>query len=124
MVENVDIRLVIQRLDRMEAAQRETSAAQQEMHEAVSRIVALVDGSPAYRIIGIPVRLDAVIKADNEWKRATEQHLMSQDARIKTIEQTNSPLVITRATLVFMVLIGTVCLVAAFLLLTWLQSAG
>lgn len=106
-----------ERLDRLEMAQ-------QQMQRTLTRIVSLMDGDPSYRIVGMPDQLAAYIKANEDWKAATEQHLLSQDTRIKTIEQTNSPLVITRATLIFMILVGTVCLVAAFLLLTWLQSAG
>lgn len=113
----VDERSLDERLDRLEVALNQTQ-------RTLARVVALMDGDPSYHIVGMPDQLAAYIKANEDWKEATKQHLMSQDARIKTIEQTTTPLVITRATLIFMILVGTVCLVAAFLLLTWLQSAG
>ena len=113
----VDERSLDERLDRLEVALNQTQ-------RTLARVVALMDGDPSYHIVGMPDQLAAYIKANEDWKEATKQHLLSQDTRIKTIEQTNSPLVITRATLIFMILVGTVCLVAAFLLLTWLQSAG
>ena len=106
-----------ERLDRLEVALNQTQ-------RTLARVVALMDGDPSYRIVGMPDQLAAYIKANEDWKEATKQHLLNQDERLRAVEQMNSPLVITRATLVFMVLVGTVCLVAAFLLLTWLQSAG
>lgn len=113
----VDERSLDERLDRLEVALNQTQ-------RTLARVVALMDGDPSYHIVGMPDQLAAYIKANEDWKEATKQHLLSQDTRIKAIEQTNSPPVITRATLIFMILVGTVCLVAAFLLLTWLQSAG
>jgi len=106
-----------ERLDRLEVALNQTQ-------RTLARVVALMDGDPSYRIVGMPDQLAAYIKANEDWKEATKQHLLNQDERLKAVEQMSNPLVITRATLIFMVLLGTVCLVAAFLLLTWLQSAG
>ena len=39
-------------------------------------------------------------------------------------EDSNKPLVITRSTLILMIGLGTVCLVLAFMALTWMQGAG
>ena len=105
------------RLDRVESALHETQ-------RTLARVVALMDGDHSYRIVGMPEQLAAYIKSNEEWKEATKQHLLSTESRVSTLESSNSPVMITRATVIFMVAIGTTCLVAAFLLLTWLQSAG
>lgn len=113
----VDGRTLDERLDRLEVALNQTQ-------RTLARVVALMDGDPSYHIVGMPDQLAAYIKANEDWKTATEQRVLGAESRIKNLEDSNRPMVITRATLVFMIVLGTVCLVLAFLALTWLQSAG
>jgi hypothetical protein len=90
----------------------------------LARVVALMDGDPSYRIVGMPDQLAAYIKANEDWKEATKQRIINNEERLSALEKNNSPIVITRATLIFMIVLGTGCLVAAFLILTWLGGAG
>lgn len=106
-----------ERLDRLEVALNQTQ-------HTLARVVALMDGDPSYRIVGMPDQLAAYIKANEDWKKATEQRVLGAESRIKNLEDSNKPMVITRATLIFMIVLGTVCLVLAFMALTWLQGAG
>lgn len=106
-----------ERLDRLE---RSVNASQQ----TLARVVALMDGDPSYRIVGVPDQLAAYIKANEDWKEATKEHILSHDNRLKAVEKSNNPIVITRATLVFMIIMGALCLVGAFLILSWLGGAG
>lgn len=110
-------RTLDERLDRMEVALNQTQ-------RTLARVVALMDGDPSYRIVGMPDQLAAYIKANEDWKKATEQRVLGAEARLKNLEDSNKPMVISRSTLVFMIVLGTVCLVLAFLALTWMQSAG
>ncbi len=105
-----------ERLDRLEVALNQTQ-------RTLARVVALMDGDPSYRIVGMPDQLAAYIKANEDWKKATEQRVLGAEARLKNLED-SKPMVISRSTLVFMIVLGTVCLVLAFLALTWMQSAG
>lgn len=110
-------RTLDERLDRMEVALNQTQ-------RTLARVVALMDGDPSYRIVGMPDQLAAYIKANEDWKKATEQRVLGAEARLKNLEDSNKPMAISRSTLVFMIVLGTVCLVLAFLALTWMQSAG
>ncbi len=110
-------RTLDERLDRMEVALNQTQ-------HTLARVVALMDGDPSYRIVGMPDQLAAYIKANEDWKTATQQRVTGTESRIKNLEDSNKPLVITRAALIFMVVLGTICLVLAFMAMTWLQSAG
>lgn len=89
----------------------------------LERLLRLIDGDPAYRIVGIVDKLDAVIKADSEWKRATEQQLANQAKRLDVLEGKRH-LYITPAMGVFIILAGAASLVLAFWFLTALQGAG
>lgn len=113
----VDGRTLDERLDRLEVALNQTQ-------RTLARVVALMDGDPSYHIVGMPDQLVAYIKANEDWKQATEQRVLGAESRIKNLEDSNKSLVITRATLIFMIVLGTVCLVLAFLAMTWLQGAG
>lgn len=113
----VDGRTLDERLDRLEVALNQTQ-------RTLARVVALMDGDPSYHIVGMPDQLAAYIKANEDWKIATQQRVTAAESRIKNLEDSNKPLVITRATLIFMIVLGTVCLVLAFILMTWLQGAG
>lgn len=113
----VDGRTLDERLDRLEVALNQTQ-------RTLARVVALMDGDPSYRIVGMPDQLAAYIKANEDWKTATEQRVLGAESRIKNLEDSNRPMVITRATLIFMIVLGTVCLVLAFMAMTWMQSAG
>jgi hypothetical protein len=113
----VDGRTLDERLDRLEVALNQTQ-------RTLARVVALMDGDPSYHIVGMPDQLAAYIKANEDWKKATEQRVLGAESRIKNLEDSNKPMVITRATLIFMIVLGTVCLVLAFMALTWLQGAG
>lgn len=103
--ENLD-----ERLDKVEVALNQTQ-------RTLARVVALMDGDPSYRIVGMPDQLAAYIKANEDWKIATER-------RIIGLEKSGNTIVITRATAALLTAIGIIALVAAFLLLTWLQRAG
>lgn len=113
----VDGRTLDERLDRLEVALNQTQ-------RTLARIVALMDGDPSYRIVGMPDQLAAYIKANEDWKTATEQRVLGAESRIKNLEDSDRPMVITRATLIFMIVLGTVCLVLAFMAMTWMRSAG
>lgn len=110
-------RTLDERLDRMEVALNQTQ-------HTLARVVALMDGDPSYRIIGMPDQLAAYIKANEDWKAATEQRIMATEARLKAVEESNKPMVITRSTLISMIILGTICLILAFMAMTWLQEAG
>lgn len=110
-------RTLDERLDRLEVALNQTQ-------HTLARVVALMDGDPSYRIVGMPDQLAAYIKANEDWKTATEQRVLGAESRIRNLEDSNKPLVITRSTLIFMIVLGTVCLVLAFMAMTWMQSAG
>lgn len=110
-------RTLDERLDRLEVALNQTQ-------RTLARVVALMDGDPSYHIIGMPDQLAAYIKANEDWKAATQQRVTGAESRIKNLEDTNKPLVITRATMIFMVILETICLVLAFMSMTWLQGAG
>lgn len=113
----VDGRTLDERLDRLEVALNQTQ-------RTLARVVALMDGDPSYHIVGMPDQLAAYIKANEDWKTATEQRVLGAESRIKNLEDSNRPMAITRATLIFMIVLGTVCLVLAFMAMTWMQSAG
>lgn len=89
----------------------------------MERLLRLVDGDPAYRITGLVDRLDAVIKADSEWKRATEQQVGDHSRRLEVLEGKRH-LYITPAMAVFIVFAGAACLVLAYWLLSLLQGMG
>lgn len=89
----------------------------------LERLLRLVDGDPAYRITGLVDRLDAVIKADSEWKRATEQQLGDHTRRLDVLEGKNI-ISLTPLMAVFLVLVGATSLVLAYWFLTALQRAG
>lgn len=110
-------RTLDERLDRLEIALNQTQ-------RTLARVVALMDGDPSYRIIGMPDQLAAYIKANEDWKSATQQRITETESRVKKLEDSNRPLVITRSILIFMIILGTICLVLAFMTMTWLQGAG
>lgn len=111
----VDDQDITKRLDRLEAAQ-------EEIKRAVARVVSLMDGDPSYRIIGIADRLDAVIKTNEDWKQATQLRIGNNENRIKALEN-NNQIVIAPATAALLIVIGALCLVVAYFVLTWMQSA-
>lgn len=94
------------------------------MRPDVKRIVALMDGDPSYRIIGIHSQLDAYIRSNAEWQAATEKRILSNERRLDTLEKNGSSIVLTRSALMALIIVGVLCLVVAFMLLTWLQRAG
>jgi hypothetical protein len=106
-----------ERLDRLEVTVNQAQ-------RTLARVVALMDGDPSYRIIGMPDQLAAYIKANEDWKEATKQRILNNDERLSALEKNNNPIVITRTTLVFMLILGTACLIAAFFILSWLGGAG
>lgn len=103
------------RLDRIEAAQ-------DELRRTVMRVVSLMDGDPSYRIVGIPDQLAAYIKANEDWKRATEQRIGNNEGRINALEN-NNQIVIAPATAALLIIIGALCLVVAYFVITWMQTA-
>lgn len=106
-----------ERLDRLEVALNQTQ-------RTLARVVALMDGDPSYRIVGMPDQLAAYIKANEDWKTATERRIINNEGRLNALESNRNIIVLSRAAAIFLVIIGTLCLVVAFLILTWLQNAG
>ena len=106
-----------ERLDRHEVALNQ-------MQRTLARVVALMDGDPSYRIVGVPDQLAAYIKANEDWKAATERRIMTNEDRLSGLEDGNRAIILSRAAAIALVIIGSLCLVVAFLLLTWLQRAG
>lgn len=105
------------RLDRVEAALNET-------RNTLARVVALMDGNKDYRIIGIPDQLAAYIKANEDWKKATETRIINFENRLSSTEEGSRRIFITPPVALLLVLIGALCLVVAYIALTWLQSTG
>lgn len=106
-----------ERLDRLEMAQ-------QQMQRTLTRIVSLMDGDPSYRIVGMPDQLAAYIKANEDWKAATERRIVTTEGKIGAIEGHRNTVVLSRSAAIFLIIIGSLCLIVAFLVLTWLQQAG
>lgn len=109
-----EIALLNERLDRLEVARNETQ-------RTLSRIVSLMDGDPGYRIVGLPDQISAYIKANEDWKKATEQRVVTAEERLSRLES-NNQIVITPQTAFGIIVVGALCLVLAFLFLSWLQS--
>lgn len=105
-----------ERLDRLEVALLETQ-------RTLTRVVALMDGNKDYRIVGIPDQLAAYIKANEDWKSATQIRVTDSENRLKALEN-NRQIVIAPATAALLLVIGALCLIIAYFVLTWLQSAG
>lgn len=116
----------------------ETKVVQQpDIQKILERLVRLIDGDPALRMVGLVDKMDAVIKADNDWKRATEQTLTmhantledygdtltEHDARLDGLEGKRL-LTISIPMAIAVVIGGATALVLAFWLLTALQTAG
>ena len=106
-----------ERLDRLEAALNQTQ-------KTLDRLASMIDGNPSWHVVGIADRLEAYIKANEDWKADTERRIMSNDNRIVGLEAGNRAIVLSRSAAFALVIIGSLCLVVAFLLLTWLQRAG
>lgn len=112
-----------ERLDRLEVARNVTE-------RTLNRIVALMDGDPGYRIVGIPDQLAIYIKANEDWKDASEKRILASEAELKTLRdelgklKSNKQIVIAPSTAILLVMIGALCLVVAFFILSWLQGAG
>ncbi len=112
-----------ERLDRLEMAQ-------QQMRATLARIVSLMDGDPSYRIVGMPDQLAAYIKANEDWKVATERRIVTNEGRIGYLESLGyleshrNTIVLSRSAAIFLLIIGSLCLIVAFWVLTWLQRAG
>lgn len=101
----------------------ETVPQQTDILKILERLVRLIDGDPALRMVGLVDKLDAVVKADSDWKRATEQTLTDHEQRIDSLEGKNV-LYITPLMAAAVVLAFAIALVLAFWFLTALQRAG
>lgn len=106
-----------ERLDRHEVALYQ-------IQRTLARVVALMDGDPSYHIVGMPDQLAAYIKANEDWKSATERRVINNENQLNDLLAHNSTIVLSRAAAIALVLIETLCLIVAFLVLTWLQRAG
>jgi len=104
-----------ERLDHLEAISNKTQST-------LSRIVALMDGDPTWRIVGFPDQLSAYIKANEDWKKATEKRVIENEERITHLEQGRqivlSP---TQATLLLFVAIAAI--IATYFMVTLLQGS-
>lgn len=115
MAENTsDFAILSQRLDRLESAATETK-------RNLARVLALMDGDPSYRIIGFPDQLAAYIKANEDWKKATEKRVETNEERLDVLEG-NKQIVIAPTTAALLIVIGALCLIVAYMALTWLQG--
>lgn len=94
-----------ERLDRLEISRNETE-------HRLSRIVSLMDGDPSYRIVGIPDQLAAYIKANEDWKTATE-------TRIRELEEEKSE---KKISFTPSTAITTVVIAIMFIIIVWLAS--
>lgn len=110
-------RTLDERLDRLEAALNQTQ-------KTLDRLASMIDGNPSWHVVGIADRLETYIKANESWKADTERRITSNDGRISGIEAGNRAIVLSRAAAFALIVIGSLCLIVAFLLLTWLQRAG
>ena len=97
--------------------------ADNQTEKNLERLLRLIDGDPAYRMVGLVDRLDAVIKSDDEWKRATEQQLLLHEQRLDALEG-KKHLYITPLMAVFVIVAGSISLILAFWFLTAMQKAG
>lgn len=98
--------------------------AQDQQQRTLARVVALMDGDPSYHIVGMHDQLAAYIRANAEWQTATEKRILSNETRLDALENSGNIIVLTRSAMAALVIIGVLCLVGAFMLLTWLQRAG
>lgn len=111
------------RLDRLEAA----STKQQ---ETLRRIVTLMDGDPSWRIVGFPDQLSAYIKANEDWKKATEarikeaeQRTVENGKRISDLEYGNK-IVMSPQIAWFIGAAMIVAMITVYFLVGWVQSGG
>ena len=107
---------LVERLDRLEVALTEAQ-------RTLTRVVALMDGNKDYHIVGIPDQIAAYIKANEDWKAASQTRITDSENRLKALEN-NRQIVIEPATAALLLVIGALCLIVAYFVLTWLQSAG
>lgn len=77
----------VDRLDQLERQGNRTQDDLSEMRDTVRRLMALVDGNPSWRIVGIPDQLAAYIKANEDWKRASEQRMIDGEKRASANER-------------------------------------
>lgn len=114
MADNNEFAKFREKLSRLEASQEETK-------RTLARVLALMDGDPSYRIVGFPDQLAAYIKANEDWKKATEKRIGNNEDRLEAIEG-NKQIVIAPTTAALLVVIGALCLILAYMALTWLQG--
>lgn len=114
MAENNDFAKFRDKLNRLEASQ-------EEIKHTLARVLALMDGDPSYRIVGFPDQLAAYIKANEDWKKATEQRVENSEERLDALEG-NKQIVIAHTTAALLIVIGALCLIVAYMALTWLQG--
>ena len=105
-----------ERLDRLEVA------ANQSQH-TLARIVALMDGDPSYRIVGLPDQMAAYIKSNEDWKTATEKRVVSTEERIDRLEE-NKRLPVEPSTALLVIIILILLAVIVVMGLSRLQNAG
>lgn len=101
-----------ERLDRLEIARNETE-------RTLARIVSLLDGNPGYRLVGISDQLAAYIKANEDWKSATEKRVLELEE-----EKKEKKVVLTPSTAVLAAVIGICFIIIVWLGSHYLQNAG
>lgn len=105
-----------ERLDRLEVAANNTQ-------RTLSRIVALMDGDPSYRIVGLPDQMAAYIKSNEDWKVATEKRIVNNEDRLDKLEG-QKQITLSPGTAWLFIIIGVLALVSIFFILSWFQNAG
>lgn len=100
---------VEERLSRLEQINTDTQ-------KTLERIVTLMDGNSSWRIVGLPDQLSAYIKANEDWKKATEQ-------RIGALEEGN-PIILHPSTAFVLTVIAILLIVVVYFIVSWLQRGG
>lgn len=84
--------------------------------DTLRRIVTLMDGDVSWRIIGLPDQLSAYIKANEDWKKATEQ-------RIAALEE-GYQIVMHPTTAFWMAVTAILLIIGVYIAISWLQRGS
>lgn len=101
-----------ERLDRLEVSRNETE-------RTLTRIVSLLDGNPSYQTIGIFDKLSTYIKANEDWKAATEKRVLEIED-----EKSEKKIILTPSVAALSTIIALLFLVVIWLASHYLQTAG
>lgn len=108
-----------ERLDRLEIARNEGERARVAMERQIERIVSLLDGNPSYRLVGISDQLAIYIKANEDWKLATEKRIVELEE-----EKKEKKIVLTPSAAITTAVIAILFIIVIWLASHYLQNAG